>query len=91
MNTVSRDPNFEYIEIMLKTETDCKILHRTSDFDERIKVWMMFGGDNKQNPTLAGLEQIKKMKFYVKIFKKCIKRCLKRNTILGFYPHKIWK
>jgi hypothetical protein len=59
MNKVITHPYFEYIEAMIKTESDCMSLHRTSDYDERIKFWMMLGGDDEQNTTLTALSEMK--------------------------------
>ena len=58
MNKVITHPYFEYIETMLKSDNDYRSVHRVSDYDERIKVWMMVGGDNERWATLAQLEEM---------------------------------
>jgi hypothetical protein len=68
MNKVVTHPYFEYIETMLKSDNDYRSVHRVPDYDERIKVWMMFGGDNEQFVTLDTLVQMNNQDNQIQLF-----------------------
>lgn len=61
MNKCTHDPDYFHLDTTLKRENDESELYRAPDYDERIKTYMMFGGDNEQWSTLANLKEMKKM------------------------------
>ena len=61
MNKVFIDSQYFHLETMLQNKFDLRSLYRSPEYDDDIKTWMMFGGDNEQCATLAGLEVMKKM------------------------------
>jgi hypothetical protein len=59
MNKVSIDSQYFHLETLLKTRQDLRSIYQSPTYDDDIKTWMMFGGDNDQNATLKDLEWTK--------------------------------
>jgi len=61
MNKVRIDSQYFHLETMLKSRHDLRSIYKSPKYDDDIKTWMMFGGDNEQFATLKNVEWCKKM------------------------------
>lgn len=61
MNQGTHDSNYYHLDTTLKKENEESELYRAPDYDEDIKTYMMFGGDNEQWSTLKSLKEMKRM------------------------------
>jgi hypothetical protein len=61
MNKVTIDSQYFHLETLLKTQKDLRSIYKAPEYEDDIKTWMMFGGDNEQNATLENMEWCKKM------------------------------
>ena len=61
MNKVSIDSQYFHLETMLKNRQDLRSIYKSPEYDDDIKTWMMFGGDNEQFATLENLEFSKRL------------------------------
>jgi len=56
MNKVTIDSQYFHIEKMLKTRQDLRSIYKSPGYNDDMKTWMMFGGDNEQFVTLENVE-----------------------------------
>jgi len=61
MNKVRIDSQYFHLETMLKTRQDLRSIYKSPKYDDDIKTWMMFGGDNEQFATLENVKWSKKL------------------------------
>ena len=61
MNKVTIDSQYFHLETLLKTRLDLRSIYKSPEYDDDIKTWMIFGGDNEQFATLENVEWCKKM------------------------------
>jgi len=61
MNNVQIDSQYYHLETMLKNRHELRSIFRSPKYDDDMKTWMMFGGDNEQFATLDNLKFCKKM------------------------------
>lgn len=53
---------------MLRSQDELRSIYRSPEYDDDIKTWMMFGGDNEQCATLKDMEFCKKLDKLVDAF-----------------------
>lgn len=61
MNKVTVNYGYYHLETIKRLQDETQILYRSPTYDDDIKDWEMFGGDNDQFATLMELKDMKKL------------------------------
>ena len=61
MNKRVIDSQYFHLETMLKSQTDLRSIYKSPQYEDDIKTWMMFGGNNEEFSTLENVEWCKRM------------------------------
>jgi hypothetical protein len=61
MNKVTIDSQYFHLETLLKTRQDLQSIYRSPEYEDDVKTWMMFGGDNEQFATLENVKWCKRI------------------------------
>ncbi len=68
MNKVTIDSQYFHLETMLKSRSDLRSIYKSPKYDDDIKSWMMFGGNNEQFATLENVKLCNKMDQLIGVF-----------------------
>jgi hypothetical protein len=68
MNKVRIDSQYFHLETLLKTQQDLRSIYKSPEYDDDIKTWMMFDGDNDQGATLENVKWCKKLDKMIREF-----------------------
>jgi hypothetical protein len=61
MNKQVIDSQYFHLETMLKNRSELRSIYKSPQYDDDIKTWIMFGGDNEQFATLENVKFCKRM------------------------------
>lgn len=61
MNKPSIDSQYFHLETMLRNREGLRSIYKSPEYDDDIKTWMKFGGDNEQFATLENVVWSKRL------------------------------